>query len=53
MEDPYKKCYKCVSFGTKNCPNSFLCFALKDKPYFIPKEEVKFFDRLKKILTIK
>lgn len=53
MKDPYKICYKCINFGAKNCPNSFLCFALEDKPYFIPKKEITFINRLKKILTNK
>ena len=30
----YKDCKLCGNFHTDRCPNSALCFAREDKPYF-------------------
>ena len=41
MKDPYVICRQCSKFKTMNCPNSFFCFATKDKPFFEKKESKK------------
>lgn len=43
MKDPYVICRQCSKFKTMNCPNSFFCFATKDKPFFEKKESKKSF----------
>lgn len=35
---PYYLCDKCKNFGTPKCPNSSLCLALDNKPYFESKK---------------
>ena len=34
QESPYALCDTCANHGTGNCPNSSLCFALENKPYY-------------------
>lgn len=34
-----KKCEKCKYWKTMDCPNSSLCYNIKDKPYFKNKED--------------
>ena len=52
MKDPYKKCRNCVRFKTIDCPNSSLCFALENKPFFMSKKKDNFITKIKNILTI-
>ena len=33
-KSPYALCESCARHGTMNCPNSSLCFALENKPYY-------------------
>lgn len=41
MTDAYNKCRKCANFGTENCPESSLCFALNYKPFYKAKAKSK------------
>ena len=41
MTDAYSKCRKCANFGTENCPESSLCFALNYKPFYKAKAKSK------------
>lgn len=41
MNDTYTKCRNCVNFGTENCPESSLCFALNYKPFYKAKPKLK------------
>lgn len=41
MSDVYTKCRNCVNFGTLNCPESSLCFALNDKPFYKAKTKLR------------
>ena len=41
MNDAYTKCRNCVNFGTENCPESSLCFALNYKPFYKAKPKLK------------
>jgi|BioPla2DNA2_1021312.scaffolds.fasta_scaffold120633_2 hypothetical protein len=34
-----KECGNCAKQHTMNCPNSSLCYARDDKPYFEPKSQ--------------
>ena len=41
MSDAYTKCKHCVNFGTENCPESSLCFALNYKPFYKAKTKLR------------
>lgn len=41
MSDAYTKCRNCVNFGTGNCLESSLCFALNYKPFYKAKTKLK------------
>lgn len=49
MSDAYTKCRNCVNFGTENCPESSLCFALNYKPFYKAKTK----SRMKKKNVLK
>ena len=36
MADLFAKCETCKHWGTKDCPESSLCFSLKSKPFYVP-----------------
>lgn len=36
MTDLFAKCETCKHWGTKDCPESALCFSLKSKPFYVP-----------------
>lgn len=33
-QDTTVSCSNCENYGSMNCPNSYYCYATKDKPYF-------------------
>ena len=38
LPEEVRDCFNCKKHGTLDCPNSSLCHALYDKPYFEAKE---------------
>lgn len=32
-------CSDCERWGTMDCPNSYMCYSTKDKPYFKSKQD--------------
>ena len=34
-----RSCEKCIKYKTPYCPNSSVCYATEDKPYFVSGEE--------------
>lgn len=51
-----RACFNCIHRGKLSCPNSSLCYALKDKPFFEAKYKdpcIAFSKMLKKLLKKK
>lgn len=40
-KDNSPRCHNCERWGTMDCPNSYMCYSTKDKPYFKSKHNGK------------